>query len=95
MVVDKWSKFKFNTQSPSLNFSWTMDAKGGADTGDPTPWKPFSLTYVEYQEGDVIGLVLAASVPRPPWPAVAAPALGHQGAWGRAGAGIRPCGPRR
>ena len=59
--TDKWPKIKFNPQPPFLITSCTMDAKSGADTGDPMQWKPFSLTYVEYQEGDLIGLVLAAS----------------------------------
>ena len=36
-----------------------MDSNSG--TEDPMRWKPFSLTFVEYQEGDVIGLALAAS----------------------------------
>ena len=39
-----------------------MDSNSGAaETEDPMRWKPFSLTFVEYQEGDVIGLALAAS----------------------------------
>ena len=38
-----------------------MDSSSGVDVEDPTRWKPFSLTFVEYEEGDIIGLALAAS----------------------------------
>ena len=38
-----------------------MSSNSGADAEDPIGWKPFSLTFVEYREGDVIGLALAAS----------------------------------
>ena len=39
-----------------------MDSNSGAaDAEDPMRWKPFSLTFVEYPEGDIVGMALAAS----------------------------------